>query len=88
MAHTQSTIKRIKQDKKKHLRNIGIKSSVKTVIKKFQASLEESDKKVVKEGLRDVYAALDTAVTKGVMKKNTASRRKSRLAIQAQTKLA
>jgi small subunit ribosomal protein S20 len=88
MAHTKSTIKRIKQDKKKHLRNIGIKSSVKTVVKKYQGTLEESDKKAVKEGLKEVYAALDKAVSKGVMKKNTASRKKSRLAIQAQAKLA
>jgi small subunit ribosomal protein S20 len=80
MAHTKSTIKRIKQDRKKHLRNMGVKSSVKTVIKKFEATLEGTDKKAVAETLQAVYRALDKAVSKGVIVKNTASRKKSRLA--------
>ncbi len=88
MAHTKSTIKRMRQSRKKYMRNIGIKSGVKTVAKKFQAALEESDKKAIKESLKEIYKALDKAVTRGVMKKNTASRRKSRLAVQAQAKLA
>jgi small subunit ribosomal protein S20 len=81
MAHTKSTIKRIKQDKKKHLRNMSVKSSVRTVIKKYQTAVEENDKGA-KELLNAAYAALDRAASKGVIKKETASRKKSRLALK------
>lgn len=87
MAHTKSTIKRIKQNRKRHFRNMSVKSNVKTVIKQFHAALEESDKKAIKGKLMEVYRVLDKAASKGVIKKNTASRKKSRLAIQAHAKL-
>ncbi len=83
MAHTKSTQKRIKQDRKKHLRNMGVASSVKTTVKKFEAAVAEGDKKAVKERLTESYRSLDRAASKGVIKKNTASRKKSRLAIRA-----
>jgi small subunit ribosomal protein S20 len=87
MAHTKSTQKRIKQDRKKHLRNISIISGVRTELKKFAGTLEDGKKDAVKDALRGVYRVLDKAVTKGVLPKNTASRKKSRLALAAHAKL-
>ncbi len=87
MAHTKSTMKRIKQDRKKHLRNMAVTSSVRTELKKFAGTLDAGKKDTVKAGLREAYRVLDKAVTKGVMPKNTASRKKSRLAVAAQAKL-
>lgn len=87
MAHTKSTIKRIKQAKKRRLRNIGVKSGVKTVIKKFQTVLEEGDKKALKATLSETFKVLDQAASKGIIKKATADRRKSRLSLQARAKL-
>ncbi len=87
MAHTKSTMKRIKQDHKKHLRNMAVTSGVRTELKKFAGMLDAGKKDAVKTGLREAYRVLDKAVTKGVMPKNTASRKKSRLAVAAQAKL-
>ncbi len=87
MAHTKSTMKRIKQDRKKHLRNMSVTSGVRTELKKFAGALDAGKKDAVKAGLREAYRVLDKAVTKGVMPKNTASRKKSRLAVAAQAKL-
>ena len=80
MAHTKSTIKRIKQNRKRRLRNMSVKSNIKTQIKKLEASLEASDKKEAAELLKEIYRSLDKAVSKGILKKNTASRKKARLA--------
>lgn len=56
-----------------------IKSRVKTFIKKFNESLTAGDIETIKEKLRLAVKELDKAVTKGVLHKNTASRKKSRL---------
>ncbi len=52
-------------------------SRLKTVIKKFQASLVEGNKEVAEVNLNQAIKAIDMACTKGILKKNTASRRKS-----------
>ena len=80
MAHTKSTIKRIKQNRKRRLRNMSVKSNIKTQIKKLETALEASDKKEASELLKEIYRSLDKAVSKGIIKKNTASRKKARLA--------
>ena len=80
MAHTKSTIKRIKQNRKRRLRNMSAKSNIKTQIKKLETALETSEKKEAAELLKEIYRSLDRAVSKGILKKNTASRKKARLA--------
>jgi small subunit ribosomal protein S20 len=82
MAHTKSTIKRIKQNRKRRLRNMSVKSNIKTQIKKLETALEASDNKEAAELLKEIYRSLDKAVSKGIIKKNTASRKKARLATQ------
>lgn len=69
----KSAIKRMKQTAKRRERNIGIKRDIKTVTKAFMA-------KPTAEGLSAAQSELDTAVKKGLLKKATASRRKSSLA--------
>ncbi|MBS3873501.1 MAG: 30S ribosomal protein S20 [Firmicutes bacterium] len=75
MANTKSAIKRIKISAKRNLRNRMVKSSVRTAVRKF------NDLTTV-ESLRAAISTLDKAVRKGVLHRNTASRKKSRLTLK------
>ena len=73
MPNIKSAMKRVKVTEAKNLRNRIIKSKVKTATKKFET-----------EGTAAQYSlttsAIDKAVAKGVLHKNTANRKKARLA--------
>ena len=86
MANIKSAKKRIKITKKKTLRNQMVKSGLKTVIKKFELALEANDLDLAKTEYNNVMRALDMAASKGVIHKNKASRKKSRLAIKLNKK--
>ena len=79
MPNIKSAMKRVKVSKKKNLRNRMVKSGVKTAVKKYQAALAEG---IAPAGaqLSATTSAIDKAVSKGVMHKNTANRKKARLA--------
>jgi small subunit ribosomal protein S20 len=69
-------IKRERQDKKRRLNNVARISKLKTSIKKV---LSMSDQKEAETLYRDTVKQIDKAASKGLIKKNTASRRKSRI---------
>jgi len=69
-------IKRERQDKKRRLNNVAHISKLKTSIKKI---LSMSDQKEAEIVYRDTVKQIDKAASKGLIKKNTASRRKSRI---------
>lgn len=79
MANHVSALKRHKQDQKRRLRNKSYKSMVNTTIKKVAAALEEGDAEVAKASYKAAVAKLDSAAGKGILHKNTAARRISRL---------
>jgi len=79
VANIKSAKKRILVIRKRTMRNKAIRSAVKTAIKKFELALKVKPTEETKELLRQAVRALDKAVTKGVIHKNTASRKKSRL---------
>ncbi len=81
MPNIKSAKKRVKVIKTKTLRNQMVKSAVKTYIKKFEAAAATGDKAVAEPAFNLAVKKIDQAVSKGIMKKNTASRRKSRLAL-------
>ncbi|WP_408912829.1 30S ribosomal protein S20 [Candidatus Nanosynbacter lyticus] len=68
----KSAIKRAKQTLKRRERNIGIKKDIKTAVKAFSATPSAKT-------LSAAQSKIDTAVKKGLIKKNTAARRKSAL---------
>lgn len=80
MANVKSAKKRIKVIQVKTLRNKMIKSSLKTTIKKFEAAVVGRNLEEAKVAFVNVTRALDMAASKGVVHKNMASRKKSRLA--------
>jgi small subunit ribosomal protein S20 len=78
MANTKSAIKRIKVSEKKHQRNVAVKSATRTYVKKARTAIaQKSDD--VKAELTAAISALDKAAKKGVIHRNNAARRKSRL---------
>ncbi len=79
MPNIKSAKKRVKVIKTKTLQNQMFKSQLKTCIKKFEASLSEG-KEAASEAFAQVIKKTDQAVAKGILHKNTASRRKSRYA--------
>lgn len=72
----KSAIKRAKQTIKRRERNVGIKRDIKSAVKEFMAS-------PTAKTLGAAHSEIDTAVKKGLIKKNTAARRKSQLSAVA-----
>jgi len=75
---SKSALKRQRQEKKKSARNKMIKSKIKTLIKKTKKGVLENDKNL-ENYLKSTIKEIDKASTKGVLHKNNASRKKSRL---------
>ena len=80
MAHSKTSKKRIVIGERNRLRNQAVKSRVKTFIKKVLVAVDANNVDEATTALNTVYKELDKAVSKGILKKNTVSRRKSRLA--------
>ncbi|MFQ5896626.1 MAG: 30S ribosomal protein S20 [Candidatus Methylomirabilia bacterium] len=79
MAKIRSALKRTRQNEKRRLRNRAIRTTVRTGLKASRSALiqrSEDAQALVAEAVR----ALDKAVTKGVVHRNTAARKKSALA--------
>lgn len=85
MAHSKSAKKRVLVAERNRERNQAVKSRVKTMLKKVLVAVETKEVEAANAALSVAYKELDKAVSKGVMKKNTASRRKARLAAKVNT---
>ncbi len=81
MANHKSAVKRARQNVKRRLRNRQIKSGYKTEMKKFISLVDESKIEDAKKMLPLIHKVIDRACMKGVMPKNTASRKKSKMTI-------
>lgn len=88
MPRRKSSIKRKRADKKRHLRNIRIKQELKKLLKKFQALVASKNTAEAKTFLGKIYSKLDKAAKKGIIHRNTANRRKSRLTRKISAKTA
>lgn len=73
MPNIKSAEKRLRQSEKNRLRNSAIKSTMKTAVKKAVSA------KGVDAALKEALSAIDRAASKGVIHKNAAARKKSRL---------
>ena len=79
MATHKSAIKRAKQNIKRNERNRSVRSYFRLVIKQFNGHLAANELEAAEAGLPRLYKTIDEAVTKGIIHKNQAARRKSRL---------
>lgn len=80
MPNIKSAIKRVNTIKTKTEDNAVVKTAYKTAIKNFKAAVEAGNKELAEEKFRVATKAVDKAANKGVIKANTASRKKASLA--------
>lgn len=79
MANTKTAKKRVKVIASRTLRNKAYRSSLRTAVKKADLALVNGDAGTT-ETVRGAMKKIDQAVTKGILHKNTAARKKSQLA--------
>ena len=79
MANIKSAMKRVKITRAQNLRNRMIISDLKTALKKFDKALESGDEAAISEMYTIAVSKVDKAVTKGVIHKNAANRKKAQL---------
>ena len=75
----KSAKKALRQSKTRKVRNVQKKKKVKRVLKKIGRFLDEKKTKEAKSILPQMYKLLDKAAKTGLIKKNTAARKKSRI---------
>lgn len=79
MAHHQSAKKRIRQTKRRTEVNRSRVSRIRTFVKKFELAVASGDKAVAAAALREAMPELQRGVTRGVLHRNTVSRKISRM---------
>ena len=80
MANSKTAIKRVKINEVKRARNISAKSSIKTHIRKYNTAIADGNAESAAALYSKISSMLDKAAGKGIIHKNAAARRKSRLA--------
>ena len=81
MANIKSAKKRVLIAEANRQRNVAFKTSIKTAIKKALELATGKDKEALNTAISKVYQLCDKAVVKGILHKNTAARKKSRLVL-------
>ena len=76
---TKSAKKALRQSRKRRLFNLRRVKKMRTLVKQARNLIKEKKKPEALKILPETYKAIDKAVKRGVIKKNTASRNKSRL---------
>lgn len=79
MANTKSAIKRIKQNRKRRLRNRYFVGQARAFIKDARSAMDTGDLEEARAAAEKAVSALDKAAVKGILHKNNVARRKSRL---------
>jgi small subunit ribosomal protein S20 len=80
MPNIKSAIKRVKTSQKRRALNASQKSALRTSIKSFETAVTASSIEDAQNALKVASTKLDKAATKGLIHKNAAARKKSRLA--------
>ena len=81
MANIKSAKKRVLIAEANRQRNVAFKTSIKTAVKKALELANGEDKEALNTAVSKVYQLCDKAVVKGILHKNTAARKKSRLTL-------
>lgn len=79
MANIKSAIKRNKQNEKRRLRNRVFRGRARTFVKKARVAIVDGSVEEARSATLQAVSALDKAAEKGIIHKNNAARRKSRL---------
>jgi small subunit ribosomal protein S20 len=87
MANIKSQMKRNRQNERRHARNKSVRSELKTRSKHAVEAAQAGEAAKAEELLTVAQKRYDMAVTKGILHKNTAARRKARLTAQVRSYL-
>lgn len=79
MANSPQARKRARQAVKRHEQNMGLRSSMRTAIKKVIKAIEDGNKEQAQGAYRDCTSTIDSMVNKGLVHRNKVARHKSRL---------
>jgi small subunit ribosomal protein S20 len=80
VANIRSQIKRNRQNERRRVRNLAVRSRLKTEARNVSEAVAAGDQERSQAGLRTAARRFDKAVSSGAISKRTAARRKSRLA--------
>jgi small subunit ribosomal protein S20 len=80
LANTVSAEKRNRQAQKRRVRNVQVRTGVKSAVKKVRDAIQKGDGSAAREALQTAARTIEKAASKGVVHKNAASRKISRLA--------
>ena len=75
----RSAYKELRKAKLRHFKNISTGTELKTIAKKFQKLIEAKKTDEAKKAINSLISKIDKAASKGILKRNTASRKISRL---------
>lgn len=75
----KSAYKELRKSRKRHIRNISIKSELRTMSKKFEKLISDKKLDEAKAFLKSLCSVIDKASSRGILHKNAASRKTSRL---------
>lgn len=79
MPNIKSVIKDVKKSRQNHLRNVSAKSALKTFVKKAKATIAGGDTEAIASVVAKTVSVIDKTAERGIIHKNAAARRKSRL---------
>lgn len=79
MANIKSALKRARITRIRTARNAAYKSMMKSAVRRFEASLKDTNTDTAKESLQKAIRIIDKLASKGVIHKNNAARKKSKL---------
>ena len=79
MPREKTAYKELRKAKKRHFKNISTKSDLRTSVKNFEGLVKTKKNDEAKKALSLLISKLDKAASKGIIKKNTAARKISRL---------
>ena len=82
MANTKQAAKRAKTSLKQRAANVGLRTELRTAIKKVQKAIATGDAAAAKAALQSQQSVIDSIADKRIIHKNKAARHKSRLAAQ------
>ena len=80
MANIKSQIKRNRQNEERRMRNMSVRSALKTYARRVREALDAGDREAAESAYRRAARAYDKATSKGVIHRNSAANHKSRLA--------
>ena len=79
MAHTTSAKKRVRQTERRTIRNRARKSRLRTFVRRVEEAIASGDKQAAESAFKTAMPEMHRSVTKGVLHRNTAARKLSRL---------